>query len=393
MNLRTEGVGKFLNNEIKPGWKDNKARRDFRYHPLYRKRNLVLSEDTFHVLLKEGIAAAKGGSISRAYQLLQKATNINPDNELGWLWLAGVSKSPQESLKYLKRVLAINPDNEHAISGLKWVHAKMAEVQEKQEPEKKSGWNCPLCLTSFPEQLPVCRSCGAVLTLSDMDAILHNNGANKPIIIEAIERLNREIENKSQFHTHYILALAYLNINQINDGIMQLRKALAYQPEDHFLKTRIEELSILEPTDTEPVVQGKTVLAVDDSPIIRRLVKITLEREGYRIITAADGQEGLAKVISEMPDLVMLDISMPNMNGYQLCETIKTNQLTANIPVIMLSGRDEAADREMGRKVGSSGYIIKPFEPDELVMYVRTYINHADDGETENSGASPGMIM
>ncbi len=340
---------------------------------------LVLSEDMFHVLLKEGIVAAKGGNKAFAYQLFQKATKINPDDELGWLWLAGVSESPQEAVEYLKQVLAINPANEHAISGLKWAKEKLAEVQEKHEPEKKAGWNCPLCLTSFPAQLTVCRSCGSVLTLSDMDALMRNKGAKKSIIFEAIERLQDNGKDVIDFDRHYTLALAYLNLGQIKDGIIQLRQALRARPEDNFLKMRLDELTRIEPTGLEGESRRITVLVVDDSPTIRRLVEITLEREGYRVIAAADGQEGLDRIRDELPDLVLLDITMPRMNGYQLCKTIKAEGETANIPVIMLSGKDDVADKEMGRKVGSSGYITKPFEPDELVMYVRTYINHADD--------------
>lgn len=338
-----------------------------------------MSVDMFHMLLKEGIAAAKGGNRSLAYNLFQRATNISPDKELGWLWLAGVSESPQEAVEHLKRVLEINPNNEHAKSGLKWAQERLAEVKEKGDPEKILDWNCPLCLTSFPERLTLCRSCGSVLTLTDLDTIMNNNGVKRPVVLEAIERLQDDGKDKASFEKHYILALAYLNLGQIAEGIYQLRQALRTRPEDDFLKDRLAELIRIESTEHEEVSQRPTVLVVDDSPTIRRLVEITLEREGYQVITAVDGQEGLAKIMDELPDLVLLDITMPRMNGYQLCKTIKTNQETANIPVIMLSGKDEVANKEMGRKAGSSGYITKPFEPDELVNYVREYSNHNDD--------------
>jgi twitching motility two-component system response regulator PilG len=338
-----------------------------------------LSEDMFRMLLSEGIAAAKDGNKSLAYQLLQKATKVNPDGELGWLWLAGVSESPQEAVEYLKRVLAINPANQHAISGLKWAQGKLAEAQDTEGSERSAGWCCPLCQTQFTEQLTVCRSCGAVLTFNDLDALMRNKGAKQAIILDAIERLRNGEEDEASFDTHYHLALAYLNLGQIDGGTVRLRQALRLRPDDSFLISRLEELTRIASAKHEVEEVGSTVLVVDDSPTICRLVKITLEREGYRVITAADGQEGLAKIIAELPDLVLLDITMPRMNGYQLCKSIKTTQETANIPVIMLSGKDDVADREMGRKVGSSGYITKPFEPDELVEFVREYAigNHA----------------
>jgi twitching motility two-component system response regulator PilG len=333
----------------------------------------------FHKLLREGIAAAKGGNKALAYQLIKKATNANPDNEIGWLWLAGVSESPQEAVEYLKRVLAINPANDHAISGLKWAQAKLAELQDEKESDDETAWKCPLCQTPFPEQLTVCRSCGAVLTLADLDAIMRNTGAKRADILEAIDRIQNADADHDEFETPFTLALAHLNLGQIADGIVQLRQALQARPDDSFIKRRLEELTQIAAAELQEISHPTTVLIVDDSPTIRRLVEITLSREGYQVISAVDGQDGLDKIMEEPPDLVLLDITMPRLNGYQLCKAIKENKNTANIPVIMLSGKDDVADKEMGRKVGSSGYITKPFEPDELVEYVREYTNHSVD--------------
>ncbi len=338
-----------------------------------------MSEDLFRMLLNEGISAAKGGDKPLAYRLFQKATKVNPGGELGWLWLAGVSESPQEAVEYLKRVLAINPVNQHAISGLRWAHEKLAELQETEGSEQKAGWVCPLCQTPFPEQLTVCRSCGSVLTFNDLDALMRNKGAKQTIILDAIERLQASVKDNTAFDRHYNLALAYLNLGQIEGGTVRLRQALRLRPEDSYLKTRLDELERIASSEHEAETRRMTVLVVDDSPTICRLVEITLEREGYRVITAADGQEGLAKIRDEVPDLVLLDITMPRMNGYQLCKAIKTDRETANIPVIMLSGKDDVADKEMGRKVGSSGYITKPFEPDELVEFVNEYTRNDGD--------------
>ncbi len=330
-------------------------------------------EEMFRMLLNEGIAAAKDGNKKLAYHLFQKATKVNPEGELGWLWLAGVSESPQEAVEYLKRVLAINPTNHQAISGLKWVQGKQAEAQDTDGSDGSAGWSCPLCQTQFAEQLTVCRSCGSVLTFNDLDALMRNKGAKQTVILDAIKRLRSGEEDEASFDTHYNLALAYLNLGQIDGGTVRLRQALRLRPDDSFLESRLEELVRIASAEHEAEEQIGTVLVVDDSPTICRLVKITLEREGYQVITAADGQEGLAKIIAELPDLVLLDITMPRLNGYQLCKSIKTNQKTASIPVIMLSGMDDVADKEMGRKVGSSGYITKPFEPDELIKIVREY--------------------
>jgi twitching motility two-component system response regulator PilG len=116
------------------------------------------------------------------------------------------------------------------------------------------------------------------------------------------------------------------------------------------------------------------VLVVDDSPTVRKLVTITLEKRDYRVIPAGDGLEALAKISDGLPDLILLDITMPRMDGYQLCKIIKSNPGTKHVPVVMLSGKDGFFDKVRGRMAGSTEYITKPFKPDALVETVEKHI-------------------
>ena len=116
------------------------------------------------------------------------------------------------------------------------------------------------------------------------------------------------------------------------------------------------------------------VLIVDDSPTIRKLVSMTLGKHGYEVVSAADGMEALARINDHAPDLILLDITMPRMDGYQLCRTIKGNDSTDHIPIVMLTGRDGFMDKVRGRMVGSEAYLPKPFNPDELVYMVRQHV-------------------
>lgn len=113
-----------------------------------------------------------------------------------------------------------------------------------------------------------------------------------------------------------------------------------------------------------------TIMVVDDSPTICRLVATTLEKRDYQVIIAADGMEALAKMNETLPDLILLDITMPRLDGYQLCKIIKGNDLTRHIPVVMLSGKDGFFDRVKGRMVGALDYITKPFKPEVLLQVV-----------------------
>jgi twitching motility two-component system response regulator PilG len=120
--------------------------------------------------------------------------------------------------------------------------------------------------------------------------------------------------------------------------------------------------------------QAAKIMVIDDSPTIRKTAETLLVKEGYSVITAADGFEALAKVADYEPDLIFIDIMMPRLDGYQACALIKNNARYAKTPVIMLSSKDGLFDRARGRIVGSDEYLTKPFTKDELLGAVRTHL-------------------
>ena len=117
-----------------------------------------------------------------------------------------------------------------------------------------------------------------------------------------------------------------------------------------------------------------TVLIVDDSPTVRKVVQMTLQREHIRVVTASDGLSALTSVADEMPAVILLDIQLPRMNGYHICQVIKKNVHFRQIPIIMLSGKDGLFDKMLGRLVGSTEYLTKPFDSVELVRTVRKHL-------------------
>jgi two-component system alkaline phosphatase synthesis response regulator PhoP len=113
------------------------------------------------------------------------------------------------------------------------------------------------------------------------------------------------------------------------------------------------------------------ILAVDDEPHIRRLVQVNLERHGYDVVTAADGKDALEKVASEKPDLVVLDVMMPYMDGFEVLQTLRKNPETRELPVIMLTAKAQDADVFRGWQSGADLYLTKPFNPMELISFVK----------------------
>jgi len=126
---------------------------------------------------------------------------------------------------------------------------------------------------------------------------------------------------------------------------------------------------------------AKKILAVDDEKHIVRLIQVNLERAGYEVITANDGKEALDMVASEQPDLVVLDVMMPVMDGFETLRNLKANPATREIPVIMLTAKAQDADVFRGWQSGVDCYLTKPFNPMELLSFVKRIFNSLDTGE------------
>ena len=112
--------------------------------------------------------------------------------------------------------------------------------------------------------------------------------------------------------------------------------------------------------------KGK-ILVVDDEIYIVHILDFSLGMEGYEVITALDGEQALEKVKTEKPDLIVLDIMMPKLDGYEVCKSIKSSADTQHIPVILLSAKGRNVDQKLGFDVGADDYITKPFSPRKLV--------------------------
>ncbi len=137
-----------------------------------------------------------------------------------------------------------------------------------------------------------------------------------------------------------------------------------------------EQSSTRGPAHAGPLGQ-KTVLVVDDSPTVRKLVAITLEKRGYKVVSAFDGVAAIKEIAAHSPSLILMDVNMPRLDGYQLCKLVKKHETTRHIPVLMLTGKDGMFDRLRGRLVGCVGSIAKPFAPEELLAIVEQNIAKA----------------
>jgi DNA-binding response OmpR family regulator len=120
------------------------------------------------------------------------------------------------------------------------------------------------------------------------------------------------------------------------------------------------------------------ILAVDDEPLYQHLYKVNLEKEGYDVVTASNGEDALEMVTSRHPDLVVLDVMMPRLDGITTCERIRQ---FSNVPIIIVTARGEENDRVRGLNVGADDYVVKPFSATELIARVRAVLRRSQTSE------------
>jgi two-component system alkaline phosphatase synthesis response regulator PhoP len=125
------------------------------------------------------------------------------------------------------------------------------------------------------------------------------------------------------------------------------------------------------------MAKGK-ILVVDDEIYIVHILDFSLGMEGYEVITALDGEQAVERAMAEKPDLIVLDIMMPKLDGYETCKILKQDEATRDIPVILLSAKGRNIDQKIGFEVGADDYITKPFSPRKLVERINTILGQND---------------
>ena len=134
------------------------------------------------------------------------------------------------------------------------------------------------------------------------------------------------------------------------------------------------------------------ILIVDDENDILTLLEYNLQKAGFHVISAQDGPEAVNAAKKERPDLIILDIMLPSMEGTEVCKILKGNEATRHIPVIMLTAKGEEVDRIVGFELGADDYIIKPFSPRELVLRVKAVLKRGQEKEIKVIKAGPVNI-
>lgn len=123
-----------------------------------------------------------------------------------------------------------------------------------------------------------------------------------------------------------------------------------------------------------------SVLIIDDDPVIQLLLRVNFEQDGYEVETASDGEEGLQKARAMQPDLTLLDVLMPKLDGIEVLKALRSDPKTENLTVALLSAKSDSTDQQLGMQAGANAYVTKPFDPLALLEQVRGLIEEAKQG-------------
>ncbi len=241
--------------------------------------------------------------------------------------------------------------------------------------------SCPFCKKENEQQVFACGSCKAILTLSDIEMLLSQENADTKILKDAVQRMETDKGLRGvDLKELKMMGIGYMNLKEFRKGFDCLQEAAKKDPNDIMLSSQIDALAIRIPEIEHQAKQkaapskSKMILVVDDSPTVRKLISGKLEKTGHEAVCAVDGMDALAKINEVVPDLILLDITMPRMDGYQVCKLIRGNEATKDVPVVMISGKDGFFDKVRGKMAGTSNYITKPFGPETLMKAVNEYI-------------------
>jgi len=261
-----------------------------------------------------------------------------------------------------------------AVDGLVSEHTPASPLTERGVP-------CPFCRGENTSQAFECASCNAILSHSDIDVLLANPKADHGVVQQAVTEMEAEWNLRDFSVTELkVLGLGHFNLGNHRDGLKYLHEASRLDPNDVILAGEVNAIAIrLDEMQRQEELhgdmpRGRTILVVDDSPTVRKLISGKLEKSGHTVVCAADGVEALEQLEGGLPDLVLLDITMPRMDGYEVCKQIRANPEARDLPVVMISGKDGFFDKVRGRMAGTTGYVTKPFGPETLMKALETYL-------------------
>jgi len=338
--------------------------------------------------LAEAIKLAEGHHYKRAKMMLARLLKQNPRNTKGWLWFSRIAESMKAveiALKNAAKLSPGDPEVRQEIENLELTKSRLGNGDFRR---------CPFCWFLLERETFLCIKCCCHLGINNQ-LLQSPPEANQQILNKAIDRYMRVVHREKNAVAYYYLGMAYLNSGNWEEALTHLDKAVKLDPMrqsyskqlqallNHMASTKAiteqnyfpQEKTSDDAATAQNLIKRNKILVIEDSSTTRKVIAITLSQNGYEIIEATDGLEGLSKLNETRPDLILLDIILPKMDGYKILSIIKENPEFKKIPVIMLTSKDGIINKVKGKVAGSTAYLTKPFDPTRLVATIEKHLN------------------
>ncbi|MEN8139604.1 MAG: response regulator [Thermodesulfobacteriota bacterium] len=325
-------------------------------------------------------AAAKQHAMAneeeKARALFTALLKSNPKNGQYWLWFSRVANDMAVVIKAQKNAAWILPgDGEVRAEGKKISLALQAGC-----PNGGEVWHCPFCWAPVTMETRVCANCKASQLV--YQGVLGQAGsANEGLMVQAQARYEGVVAGESKkCRPRFNLALVHLNMGRPDEALATMQEAVKCDTQNIYLRRQFKELQRLI-KEKKQGLDGRaaassfyTVLVVEDSNTTRKGICLMLERAGYGVLEASDGMTALSVCKEKSPNLILLDLIMPVMDGYQVLSALKKDPALQEIPVIMLTARDSLLDKLKGKMSATDEYLTKPFKAPALLAKVEKYL-------------------
>lgn len=337
--------------------------------------------------LMDAVRMAEGHHTREAKQILTRLLKKQPRNHKGWLWYSRLADQMKTVEMALANAVKLAPEDAE-------IHAEILRVkQAKAHIGNGHFLRCPFCWVPLEGGIFQCTFCKAHLFIHKK--LLNSpRGGNKKILADAVKRYSQVINREKNIKAHYYLSIAQLNLENWEDALSQLDKTVKLAPQKQFYTDQLkillthmaatgaasaqgllsQEIIADKMSPSNEGLKRRKVLVVEDSSTTRKVIAITLNQNGFEIVEARDGLEALSKLNELKPDLILLDIILPKMDGYKILSIIKGNPELRDIPVIMLTSKDGIFNKVKGKVAGSAAYLTKPFDPQQLVETIEKHL-------------------
>lgn len=334
-------------------------------------------------LIDKGIEAAKVGNRLLARMHLEKASEANAGRADLWLWLAWAAESPAKAQVYLKKLEEFPSHNSVALGGLQWMDALLSgkgvgsTVVNSVINNSDEGQTTSVNLTAVAMNEAVTGN--SKLQMSKGDLKIGCPGCSAVLVIResaiGASRTCPACDVQFQIDQNTEGAVSCRIKNSVDATSSSRGSTLSKNHTSSRGSASFRTVKTVgKGESTSNQEQPPTILVVDDNATIRRVASLVLTKQGYRVLLATNGEEGLKFALSEKPQLILLDVKMPGWDGYETCKRVRADSMIGKTPIVMLSGNDGFFDIVKGYEAGSSTYLTKPCNADEMIATVQKFV-------------------